>query len=161
MERLLRVALFCKDLEEAMRKLLILSLLGMMIACGGRNTAPASAPERATNIPLQTIIVIGDSLTVSSCDTLRLGRMHSGEVIAMGVGVRNLTDTPIVITRTETTCGCTDIDYPSQPIGVGDTARVEVRFDSQGFYGWQFKRIRLYTSNDVRPLTIYIEAEVE
>lgn len=144
-----------------MRKLLILSLFGLMIACGGRSSAPAPAPERATNTPLQTVIGVGDSLIVASCDTLRLGRMHSGEVIAMGVGVRNLTDTPIVITRTETTCGCTDIDYPSQPIGVGDTARVEVRFDSQGFYGWQFKRIRLYTSNEVRPLTIYIEAEVE
>lgn len=132
-----------------------------MIACAGRNTAPAVAPERAANTPLQTVIGVGDSLTAAPSDTLRLGRMRSGEVIAMGVGVRNLTDTPIVITRTETTCGCTDIDYPSQPIGVGDTAHVEVRFDSQGFYGWQFKRIRLYTSNEVRPLTIYIEAEVE
>jgi hypothetical protein len=44
---------------------------------------------------------------------------------------------------------------------VGDTARIEVRFDSQGFYGWQFKRVRLYTSADVSPLTIYVEAEVE
>jgi hypothetical protein len=75
--------------------------------------------------------------------------------------VYNNTHTPIVITRTETTCGCTDVDYPSQPITVGDTARVEVRFDSQGFYGWQFKRVRLYTSADVSPLTIYVEAEVE
>ena len=61
----------------------------------------------------------------------------------------------------ETTCGCTDIDYSTQPVGVGDTARVEVRFDSQGFYGWQFKRVRLYTTADVSPLTIYVEAEVE
>jgi hypothetical protein len=75
--------------------------------------------------------------------------------------VYNNTHTPIVITRTETTCGCTDVDYPSQPIPVGDTARVEARFDSQGFYGWQFKRVRLYTSADVSPLTIYVEAEVE
>lgn len=158
----MRVVPFCNSQTMDMRKLLILSLFsGLLIACGGRNTAPASAPERATNIPLQTVIGVGDSLTAAPSDTLRLGRMHSGEVIAMGVGVRNLTDKPIVITRSETTCGCTDIDYPSQPIGVGDTARVEVRFDSQGFYGWQFKRIRLYTSNEVYPLTIYIEAEVE
>ena len=79
----------------------------------------------------------------------------------MGIGIRNVTYKPFVITRTETTCGCTDIDYPTQPIGVGDTARIEVRFDSQGFYGWQFKRVRLYTSADVSPLTIYVEAEVE
>lgn len=132
-----------------------------MIACAGRNTAPAVAPETHPQAPLSAVVAVGDSLIVASCDTLRLGRMRSGEVIEQWVGVRNSSQRPLVITRTETTCGCTNIDYPSQPIGVSDTARVEVRFDSQGFYGWQFKRIRLYTSNEVRPLTIYIEAEVE
>lgn len=141
-----------------MRTLLIILALVAMIGCGGRSSAPAAAPEKATNIPLQIVINVTDTL---AGDTLRLGRMHSGEVVAMGIGVRNNTDSPIVITRTESTCGCTDIDYPSQPITVGDTARVEVRFDSQGFYGWQFKRVRLYTSADVAPLTIYVEAEVE
>lgn len=145
-----------------MRKLLILSFFGgLLIACGGRNTAPTSAPERATNIPLQTVIGVGDSLTAAPCDTLRLGRMRSGEVIEQWVGLHNATATPIVITRTETTCGCTAIDYPSQPIAAGDTARIAVRFDSQGFYGWQFKRVRLYTSAGMQYLTIYVEAEVE
>ena len=141
-----------------MRTLLILLALITLTGCGGRGNAPATAPEKATNLPLQTVINVTDTL---AGDTLRLGRMHSGEVVAMGIGVHNNTDKPIVITHTETTCGCTDIDYPSQPIPVGDTARVEVRFDSQGFFGWQFKRVRLYTSAEVLPLTIYVEAEVE
>ena len=141
-----------------MRTLFFILALTVLVGCGGRSNAPAARPEKAVHIPLQTIINVADTL---ACDTLRLGRMHSGEVVAMGIGVRNNTDSPIVITRTESTCGCTEIDYPSQPITVGDTARVEVRFDSQGFYGWQFKRVRLYTSADVAPLTIYVEAEVE
>ncbi len=141
-----------------MRTLLILLALITLTGCGGRGNAPATAPEKATNLPLQTVINVTDTL---AGDTLRLGRMHSGEVVAMGIGVHNNTDKPIVITHTETTCGCTDIDYPSQPIGVGDTAHIEVRFDSQGFFGWQFKRVRLYTSAEVLPLTIYVEAEVE
>lgn len=144
-----------------MRKLLILSLFGLMIACGGRSSAPAVAPETHPQAPLSAVVAVGDTLADAPSDTLRLGRMRSGEVIEQWVGVRNSSQRPLVITRTETTCGCTDIDYPSQPIGVGDTARIAIRFDSQGFYGWQFKRIRLYTSNEVRPLTIYIEAEVE
>lgn len=141
-----------------MRTLLILLALITLASCGGRGNAPATAPEKAINTPLQTVINVTDTL---AGDTLRLGRMHSGEVVAMGIGVHNNTDKPIVITHTETTCGCTDIDYPSQPIGVGDTVRIEVRFDSQGFFGWQFKRVRLYTSAEVLPLTIYVEAEVE
>lgn len=132
-----------------------------MIACGGRNTAPAVAPETHPQAPLSAVVAVGDTLTDAPSDTLRLGRMHSGEVIEQWVGVRNSSQRPLVITRTETTCGCTNIDYPSQPIGVGDTARIAIRFDSQGFYGWQFKRIRLYTSADVRPISFYVEAEVE
>ncbi|MBR3800875.1 MAG: DUF1573 domain-containing protein [Rikenellaceae bacterium] len=133
----------------------------MMIACAGRNTAPAIAPETHPQAPLSAVVAVGDTLTDAPSDTLRLGRMRSGEVIEQWVGVRNSSQRPLVITRTETTCGCTNIDYPSQPIGVGDTARIAIRFDSQGFYGWQFKRIRLYTSADVRPISFYIEAEVE
>lgn len=137
-----------------------LALLAL-VGCGGRGSSPASAPQVAPTTPLQTVISVGDTLSPAPSDTLRLGRMHSGEVIAMGIGIRNAADKPLVITRTETTCGCTDIDYSTQPVGVGDTARVEVRFDSQGFYGWQFKRVRLYTSASVSPLTIYVEAEIE
>lgn len=132
-----------------------------MIACAGRNTTPAVAPETHPQAPLSAVVAVGDTLTDAPSDTLRLGRMRSGEVIEQWVGVRNSSQRPLVITRTETTCGCTNIDYPSQPIGVGDTARIAIRFDSQGFYGWQFKRIRLYTSADVRPISFYIEAEVE
>ena len=138
----------------------ILAILAL-IGCQGRGSSLATAPQIAHTTPLQTVISVGDSLSPAPSDTLRLGRMHSGEVIAMGIGIRNAADKPLVITRTETTCGCTDIDYSNQPVSVGDTARVEVRFDSQGFYGWQFKRVRLYTSADVSPLTIYVEAEVE
>lgn len=137
-----------------------LALLAL-VGCGGRGSSPASAPQVAPTTPLQTVISVGDTLSPAPSDTLHLGRMHSGEVIAMGIGIRNAADKPLVITHAETTCGCTDIDYSTQPVGVGDTARVEVRFDSQGFYGWQFKRVRLYTTADVSPLTIYVEAEIE
>lgn len=106
-------------------------------------------------------MTISDTLGTAPSDTLQLGRMRSGEIVAQAVGVINNSPTPLVITRTESSCGCTDIDYPSQPIGVGDTARIAIRFDSQGFYGWQFKRVRLYTSAALSPITIYIEAEVE
>ena len=144
-----------------MRTLFGLFALLALVGCGSRGSSPATAPQVAPTAPLQTIVSVGDTLAPAPSDTLRLGRMHSGEVIAVGIGIRNFADKPLVITRTETTCGCTDIDYPTQPVGVGDTARVEVRFDSQGFYGWQFKRVRLYTTADVSPLTIYVEAEVE
>lgn len=144
-----------------MRTLFAVIVFFAFVGCGGRSNAPALPPESATQAPLVAFMTISDTLGTAPSDTLQLGRMRSGEIVAQAVGVINNSPTPLVITSTESSCGCTDIDYPSQPIGVGDTARVEVRFDSQGFYGWQFKRVRLYTSAALSPITIYIEAEVE
>lgn len=132
-----------------------------MVGCGGHRSAPAQLPQSAVQSPLVAIISISDTVAETHCDTLHLGRMRSGEVIEQSIGLHNHSSHPIVITNTESTCGCTAIDYPTQPLVAGDTARVAIRFDSQGFYGWQFKRIRLYTSADTRPITLYIEAEVE
>ena len=73
------------------------------------------------------------------------GEAHYVEVVAVDAGDE---------------CGSALLDSVSAGFVVGGR-RVEVRFDSQGFYGWQFKRVRLYTSADVSPLTIYVEAEVE
>lgn len=144
-----------------MRTLLVALVLVAFVGCGGRNNSSAPIPETKYKAPLQSIVSVGDTLGTAPSDTLQLGRMRSGEIVAQAVGVINNSPTPLVITRTESSCGCTDIDYPSQPIGVGDTARIAIRFDSQGFYGWQFKRVRLYTSAALSPITIYIEAEVE
>lgn len=136
-------------------------MFGLAVGCRGGKSNTVAVPEIAPRTPLASIIAVGDTLSAAACDTLQLGRMRSGEVIEQNIGVVNLTPQPIVITNTESTCGCTDIDYPTQPLAAGDTARVAIRFDSQGFYGWQFKRIRVYTSADTRPITIYVEAEVE
>lgn len=106
-------------------------------------------------------MTISDTLGTAPSDTLQLGRMRSGEIVAQAVGVINNSPTPLVITRTESSCGCTNIDYPQQPTLAGDTLRATIEFDSHGFYGWQFKRVQLYTSAAVSPITIYIEAEVE
>lgn len=142
-----------------MRLTLLLLMLGVMVGCRTRNTAPA--PKTEITAPIAVVVAVGDTLAAAPCDTLRLGRMRSGEVIEQSIGLRNDSHTPMVITRTETSCGCTALDYTTQPVAEGDTVRIGVRFDSQGFYGWQFKRVRVYTSADVRPITFYIEAEVE
>ena len=144
-----------------MRTLFAIIVLFAFVGCGGRSSAPALPPESAKQAPLATFITISDTLTTAPSDTLQLGRMRSGEIVAQSVGVINNSSSPLVITRTESSCGCTNIDYPQQPTLAGDTLRATIEFDSHGFYGWQFKRVQLYTSAAVFPITIYIESEVE
>lgn len=144
-----------------MRTLFAVIVFFAFVGCGGRSNAPALPPESATQAPLVAFMAISDTLGTAPSDTLQLGRMRSGEIVAQAVGVINNSPTPLVITRTESSCGCTNIDYPQQPTLAGDTLRATIEFDSHGFYGWQFKRVQLYTSAAVSPITIYIEAEVE
>lgn len=94
-------------------------------------------------------------------DTLRFGRLHSGETARLEAGFCNRGGEPLVVVRSESSCGCTSLEYDAQPIMPGDTLRVAVRFDTSGQRGWFFKVLRVYFSGGERPLRLYVEADVQ
>ena len=85
-------------------------------------------------------------------DTLRFGRLHSGETARLEAGFCNRGGEPLVVVRSESSCGCTPLEYDAQPIMPGDTLRVAVRL---------FKVLRVYFSGGERPLRLYVEADVQ
>mgnify|MGYP001510636672 CR=1 FL=1 len=93
--------------------------------------------------------------------TLRFGRLHSGETARLEAGFCNRGGEPLVVVRSESSCGCTSLEYDAQPIMPGDTLRVAVRFDTSGQRGWLFKVLRVYFSGGERPLRLYVEADVQ
>ena len=92
-------------------------------------------------------------------------RTFSGPVIAVSArleaGFCNRGGEPLVVVRSESSCGCTSLEYDAQPIMPGDTLRVAVRFDTSGQRGWLFKVLRVYFSGGERPLRLYVEADVQ
>ena len=112
--------------------------------------------------PIGRVLVINDSLLLNGgSDTLRLGKLHSGEEIDFSYNLKNVSSSNLVVLYHEITCGCIKLEYNNQPIKTNEHLPVRVKFDSRGLYGWQLKFFRLHLYGAERPLLIYVESEVE
>ena len=57
--------------------------------------------------------------------------------------IENIGTAPLSIANVETTCGCTTVNYTSEPIAIGSSATVELVFDTSGLHGYQYKTATL------------------
>lgn len=139
---------------------LILLLVGCsLVGCGRGNTSAGQASNAKANI--RTITISREALSQGLSDTLQLGRMHQGEVIATDIRLVNGDSLPMVILREATSCGCTKATYSRKPIATGTSCDIVVEFDSRSQMGWQMKLMEFYFAHSDSPLKIYIDAEVE
>lgn len=71
--------------------------------------------------------------------------------------LHNLTDSPVVITKVEATCGCTKIKYSSKPIPPRDSTELSLKYtaDKQDV-GVFYKTISIYTTAEQRPLKVSV-----
>lgn len=129
----------------------------LLTACG--------AKQRATTAPTQgnerVIVVGGDSSERTITDTLRLGRMRSGEIIAQAYRIQNDSGEPIVLSHHRVSCGCLSVEYDRKPIATGQSAEMVLEFDSRTMMGLQLKTLNLFLAEQSRPIRIFVEAEVE
>lgn len=139
-----------------MRLLLILAVV-LLTACGG-------SPHKAVaNYPAAgSIIALSDTtLMAGGTDTIRFGRLYSGEIAVKQLRLRNDTSKPIVILTYRRSCGCTSLEYENQPIVPGQELPATLRFDSRGEYGWQLRTLDIVLAGAKNPLRIFVEADVE
>ncbi|WP_300108731.1 DUF1573 domain-containing protein [uncultured Alistipes sp.] len=131
---------------------LTLILAGLLIVgCQSRESTVFSG---------QTIEISDTTLTAGCSDTVRFGRLHSGELGVKHLHLRNASSQTLVITRHEVSCQCVRPEFERKPIKPGEEIPFDLRFDSRGEYGWQMKLLKLYNSESSAPLKIYVEADV-
>ena len=127
-----------------LRGLLLLALAVTTAACGTRQARTGETGRKGR------IIAVTDTiLDTGGTDTVRFGRMHSGEVAVLR------------LTRYDRNCGCTTLGYDAQPITPGDAQQVSLTFDARGEWGWQLKTLDIAFAGGRKPLRLFIEAEVE
>lgn len=108
------------------------------------------------------IIAVSDSVLMhGSTDTLRFGRLGSGEIAVLRFQIENASAKPLVILSSQRSCGCISLDHDAQPIAPGQARTLEMTFDSRGEYGWQLKRMDLILAGARKPLRIFVEADIE
>lgn len=80
------------------------------------------------------------------------GTITEGEVITHTFKFKNVGEVPLVIQNAAASCGCTVPDYSKEPIPVGGTGEVQVKFDSAKKKGAQSPNVRI-TANTKSPIT--------
>ena len=139
-----------------LRGVLLLALAVTTAACGTRQARTGETGRKGR------IIAVTDTiLDTGGTDTVRFGRLHSGEIAQLRLWLANETSGPVVIAKYGRSCGCTTLEYDNQPINAGDAQQVTLTFDARGEWGWQLKTLDITFAGGRKPLRLFIEAEVE
>ena len=135
------------------RAAVFLLLALSLAACGAR--------QHKTERKGRIITLTDTILDTGGTDTVRFGRLHSGETAVLRLWLANEAVRPVAVTKYERSCGCTTFKYVNQPIKPGEAQQVTLTFDTRGERGWQLKTLDITLAGARKPLRLFVEAEVE
>lgn len=132
----------------------IAGIVALLVGC----TQPTPKPQSEGGQP---IVITSEALVKGGSDTIRLGRMHEGEILAYALQLVNQSPNHTLLRDYERTCGCTTLEVDKVPIAPQESLPATLYFDSRGEWGWQLKLIRLDLEGSQAPFNVWIEAEIE
>jgi hypothetical protein len=89
-----------------------------------------------------------------------LGMMIQGEKLAYTFKFTNTGGTDLIVSNCAVTCGCTVAEWPKAPVKPGESAKIEVVFNSAGKSGSQVKTIQVLANTQPNTTELTITAEV-
>jgi hypothetical protein len=76
------------------------------------------------------------------------GTVNEGDIVNHTYTFTNTGKSPLVIDKATASCGCTVPDWPRQPIGVGETGEIKVRFNTKNKPNQQIKMISIIANTE-------------
>ena len=107
-------------------------------------------PKQQAGVPVMTF----DS------ESFDFGEITQGQKVTHTFKFSNTGTAPLVISRVQTTCGCTVPTWPSQPIPPGEAAEIAATFNSQGKMGVQNKVITIHSNASEPVLRLTLKSNV-
>lgn len=92
--------------------------------------------------------------------TFDFGKMKRGELVSHTFRIKNTGNKNLIIKNVESSCGCTTPKYDKKPIKPGHSGDIEVKFDSKGRHGKQYKMIHVYANIPEKVFTLIITADI-
>ena len=144
------------------KKIFYFMVLVLIIAsCGNRNSEllnpkivnnPASANGASNNDPQPAF-----KFEQTEHD---FGKVVEGEIVTYSFRFTNSGGSDLIITQAKGSCGCTVPRYPTNPVKAGETAQIEVSFDSAKRLGFQHKTITVIANTIPSTVVLSIKANV-
>lgn len=88
------------------------------------------------------------------------GVINEGEIVETIFTFKNTGKSALIITKATATCGCTVPEWPKQPIAVGESSEIKVKFNSRGKPNKQNKTVTLTTNTASGIEKVVIKANV-
>jgi hypothetical protein len=88
------------------------------------------------------------------------GTITEGDVVEHTFAFTNTGEAPLVIQNASASCGCTVPNWPKEPVAVGSTSEIQVRFNSANKTGVQNKTIRITANTEPATTTLQIKSNV-
>jgi hypothetical protein len=89
------------------------------------------------------------------------GKLKEGEKVKYSYKFKNTGENPLMIAKTDVSCGCTVTSYSLQPIAPGGDGEITVEFNTSGKSGYQQKNIIVHSNAQPEAVSIGFEADVK
>jgi len=90
----------------------------------------------------------------------QFGDVKEGEVVGCYFFFKNEGDFPCIISNVDAGCGCTEVNYPHKPVMPGEKGEVEIKYNSTGFHGLQYKVVKLELNTKEKRTELVFSANV-
>ena len=150
--------------ELTMRHLIYIAVTALTLAaCGSKPTANDNSGSAAGQTKEQTNEPTTGAKGAFLFDTtvFNFGTILEGEQVSTEFVFKNTGKADIIISKIETSCGCTVPEYDKDPVKPGAKGSVRVRFDSNGKSGTQYKTVRIFSNSEDDIFELVITGEVK
>jgi len=121
------------------------------------------APSDTSNSNTSTASTVSDAdapVMTFKTSEYDFGTINEGDVVEHTFNFTNTGKTPLIISKATATCGCTVPEWPKQPIAVGATGVIKVKFDSKNRENLQTKYVSISANTKPEVTKIKITGNV-
>ncbi len=120
--------------------------------------AQETAESKAGENSEKEEVVDGPKMTLESM-TVDYGTIEQGSDPLRTVAFTNTGTEPLVISNAKGSCGCTVPTWPREPIAPGESAQIEIRYDTKRL-GAINKTVRLTTNDATGTYTLRVKGQI-
>ncbi len=136
-------------MKQIIIRLAIFTSILTLVSCGNKGSNAASKVIKDNVLQAekrdQEINAGAPEITFDKVE-YDFGKVDEGFKVETSFSVTNSGKSNLVITDAKASCGCTVPTWPKDPIKPGETAEVQVKFDTSGKPNKQSKTVTLHTN---------------
>lgn len=140
-----------------MKKIIIVLVTIAFVSISCKESASSKVKDQNVEIAKERDVKI-ENLPVISFDQVSydFGKINEGDVVETSFMITNTGKSDLIIAKASATCGCTIPDWPKEAIKPGESAPMDVKFNSSGKRNKISKTITLVTNTEAGKETVKI-----